>query len=463
MGVSRRRREAHEEDPLSVLRDAASTAPTIDRRDFLARVVGAYTFLATAGTAVVASGCDGSVPSPCPAGRPAARVLSTRPAATTEPPLWMSTRELNPTGSESWTPMARADFLPGSGGHIWDIDEIAVPVGSVDGCLESHVLFVGSVPPRSNDQILLYQRQLMDGSWTLLFNLTEGIGGTIVPGTPYPFGRVSAARVGTELHVCGTTSETTSGNFSPGTLLHGIRPCDRVTDQGYELQVWSAPWRDVGSLAGVPGPVVDVACAGVADPTAGRDDLHVCAITNDGRLWHSVRNSETAAWTQVADAGLAAGNSGKFRKVDCAGLESQLHVVAVTDIQDGKALYTIRNGIGAWRAFEDVIDRATFGNGLRAPQSLQPHDVSVAFCNGGLSTGQWRLYVLIGALYPETLGYTIRSDQPVAWPDLPPGQSGTTWKPWANLLDESGGGGTLGAGGFGNANTTFSIAQAELH
>jgi hypothetical protein len=155
-----------------------------------------------------------------------------------------------------------------------------------------------------------------------------------------------------------------------------------------------------------------------------------------------VRKSETATWTQFADAGLAAGNGGKFRKVDCAGLESQLHVVAVTSIQDGKALYTIRNGIGAWRAFEDVIDRATVGNGLRAPQSLQPHDVSVAFCNGGLSTGQWRLYVLIGALYPETLGYTIH---------------------WANLLDESGGGGTQGASGFGNANTTFSIAQAELH
>lgn len=462
MWLSAADEEAREDDPLNVRRDGASTEPTIDRRDFFARIVGAYTFLATAGTVVVASGCDGSVPNACPAGRPAARVLSTRPGATTDP-LWVSTRELNPSGSESWTPMAGADFLPPQG-WTWDIDEIAVPVGSVDGCLESHVLFVRSSPPSSNDQLLLYQRQLMDGSWTSPFNLTQGIGGTISPGTPYPFGRVSAARVGTELHVCGTASETTSGDFRPGTLLHGIRPCDRVTNPGYEDRVWSGQWRDAGSLAGVAGPVVDVACAGVADPTTGREDLHVCAITNDGRLWHSVRNSETATWTQVADAGLAAGNGGKFRKVDCAGLESQLHVVAVTSIQDGgQALYTIRNGTGAWRAFEDVIDRATVGNGLPATPSLQPHNVSIAFCNGGLSAGQWRLYMLIGALYPETLGYTIHSNQPFGWPGLPQSHADTTWKPWSNLLDESGGGGTRGAGGFGNEYTTFSIAQAELH
>jgi hypothetical protein len=453
--------EARKNDPPGVLRDAASTELTINRRDFLARAIGAYTFLATAGTVVVASGCDGSTPNACPPGRPVARVLSTKPGPTTDPLLWMSTGDLSSPGS--WTTMSGADFLPGMG-HIWDIDEIAVPVGSVDGCLESHVLFVGTSPPSSYDQLLLYQRQLMDGSWTPLFNLTPGIGGTTSPGTPYPFGRVSAARVGTELHVCGTASEMTSGDFGPGTLLHGIRPCDRVTDPGYEDRVWSGPWRDAGSLAGVAGPVVDVACAGVADPTTGREDLHVCAITNDGRLWHSVRNSETTTWTQFADAGLAAGNGGKFRRVDCAPLESQLHVVAVSSIQDGgKALYTIRNGIGSWRAFDDIVERATVGNGLPARQSLQPHNVSVAFCNSGLSAGQWRLYVLVGALYPEMLAYTIHSNEPVAWPGLPQGQRDTTWKPWSNLLDESGGGGSSGSSGFGNENTTFSVAEAELH
>ncbi len=170
--------------------------------------------------------------------------------------------------------------------------------------------------------------------------MTEGIGGTTSPGTPYPFGRVSVARVGSELHVCGATSEVTPGRFPPGTLLHGIRPCDRDIDPGYEVRVWKEQWQDAGSLAGVRGHAVDVACAGVADPTTGREDLHVCVITSDGRLWHAMRNSETTSWTQVSDAGLAAGSAGKFRKVDCAGLESQLHVVAVSSIQAGGRRYT---------------------------------------------------------------------------------------------------------------------------
>ena len=325
--------------------------------------------------------------------------------------------------------------------------------------MESHVLYV--TVSGFSDETLLYQRQLKDGSWTSPFNLTQGIGGTSAPGTPYPFGRVSAAKVGSELHVCGATSEVTPGRYRPGVLIHGIRPCDRETDPGYEDRYWKGQWQDASSLAGVPGHVVDVACAGVADPTTGREELHVCAITNDGRLWHTTRNSETTSWTQLVDAGLAAGSGGKFRKVDCAGLASQLHVVAVSSIQDGgKALYTIRNGNGAWRSFEDVIDAATTGNGLPNPQTHQPHNVSVAFCNGGVGTGDWRLYVLLATLYPTTLSYTIHSNQPVAWMGLPQDHTATTWKPWSNLLDESGGG---SGGEFGNEYGGFSVAQTELH
>jgi hypothetical protein len=344
---------------------------------------------------------------------------------------------------------------------IWDIDEIAVPVGSAYGCLESHVLFVGE-PDFAGQEHLLYQRQRADGSWTQLFDLSRGIGGSGAPAAAFPFGRVSAARVGTELHVCGATSERTPSAFGPGILLHGIRPNDREIDPGYELQVWRRQWQPVGSLPGVqvPGRVVDVACAGVPDPATSREDLHVCVITDDGRLWHAVRNSETMNWTQFGDAGHQAGNSGRFRKVDCASLGSQLHVVAVTSIQDGgKALYTIRNGNGFWRAFEDVLHSATTGNEL-PNRGQQPHDVSVAFCNGGLGAREWRLYVLVGALYPEMLGYTILSEQPVAWPGLPQSHADSRWKPWSNLLDESGG--AAGAG-LGAEFTSFSVAETELH
>src|SRR4051794_21553480 len=180
-------------------------APAMDRREFLRLLLGASTCVA--GAAVGAGGCGaGAVPKPCPPIRPAARVLSTRykPSATSEPYLWVSSRELSPPGN--WSPMTGSDFMTGMF-NIWDIDEVSVPIGSAFGCLESHVLFTGTPSVATWDE-LLYQRQRQDGSWTPLFSLSQGIGGTTSAGTPtYPFGRVSAARVGTELHVCGTTSE----------------------------------------------------------------------------------------------------------------------------------------------------------------------------------------------------------------------------------------------------------------
>jgi hypothetical protein len=119
---------------------------------------------------------------------------------------------------------------------------------------------------------------------------------------------------------------------------------------------------------------------------------------------------------------------------------SRLDVVAVTAIQDGgQALYTIRSGDGAWRGFVDVVDLATTGNGLHN-QGCQPHNVSVAFCNDGLDTQDYRLYLMVGALYPETLGYTIHSNHSIAGPGLPQGHPDSTWKPWSDLLDECGGG-----------------------
>lgn len=57
------------------------------------------------------------------------------------------------------------------------------------------------------------------------------------------------------------------------------------------------------------------------------------------------------------------------------------------------------------------------------------------------------------------LGYTIRSSDAVAWPALQGGAS-SVLRPWANLLDETGGGGE--GGEFGNEYACFSIAQSYL-
>jgi hypothetical protein len=179
-------------------------------------------------------------------------------------------------------------------------------------------------------------------------------------------------------------------------------------------------------------------------------------VTNDGRLWHAVRDGGTSAWTPFGDVGAQAGNSGRFIKVDCASEGSQLHVVAITE--PGQILYTIR-GVNSWRPFEDVVAAATVGNGLPT-QELRAWNVSVAFCNGGLPSGQWQLNIVASTLMSAPrLAYTIHSSQPVAWDQLPQGGA-SLWKPWANLLDETGGGGE--GGEFGNEYSSFSVAQSQV-
>jgi hypothetical protein len=108
-----------------------------------------------------------------------------------------------------------------------------------------------------------------------------------------------------------------------GRLWHSIR-------QGNS---WS-PFLDVEGEAGERGRFVDVSCA---DDRIG---LHVCAITDDGRLWHSIRQGDP--WSQFADVESEAGERGRFVDVSCASQYNpnippemqQLHVCAITD--DGR-------------------------------------------------------------------------------------------------------------------------------
>lgn len=424
-----------------------------DRRSFLRYSAGIF---GNAGVLSLITACRSNGPTiarPCPATRPGCRVLTTRnkPAITPEPHVWSATRELRPP--ENWSSMSPADFLSFT---VWDIDEISVPIGSVSGCRESFVFFVAI--PRGTEE-LLYLRQRTDGTWAGPFTTVHGLGSTNPSTFVYPIHKVSVARVGIELHVCGVTSTRDRSAFGPGRLLHAVRPNTQDLDPGYELRAWQGQWKDALDATGQNEHVVDVACAGVMNPTTGREDLHVCVVTNDGRLLHSLRDAATSTWSAFGDAGLQAGRASGFSKIDCAGHANQLYVVAITNT--GEALYTIR-GPSAWRPFEDVIAQAGAGTtGSDLPFQYHATDVSVAFCNGGLPGGGWRLYILASGWMhgPRRLGYTIRSSEPVAWPQLPGGGS-SILKPWATLLDETGGGGE--GGEFSFDNSCCSVAECEL-
>jgi hypothetical protein len=347
--------------------------------------------------------------------------------------LWSTVRDLSvPQGSWSTMSPVAPEFLPDGYWDISDVDEISIPKGSVYGCDETHSIIAinyGPIPAPGVPSSfvygeLLYKRQRTDGTWNLFTTLSGGIGASFTPSRPYRFRRVAVARVGANLHVCGVTVTPPSGTaVDPGKLLHGVR----VDNPGGapELRMWTG-WDDVRTLTSSMLPTVaDVGCAGVTNLTTGGEQLHVCVVTDDGHLLHSIQDSPTS-WEAFGDVAAQAGNMGPFTRVACAANNGQLYVVAVTT--SGRALFTIR-GATAWRPFEDVVNAASF------PFSNldQVYDVGIGFCNDGLPAGQTQLNILASAA--SGLHYTILSNQPIAWPGSPGGPS--PWKPWANLETET--------------------------
>jgi uncharacterized protein YigE (DUF2233 family) len=151
---------------------------------------------------------------------------------------------------------------------------------------------------------------------------------------------VSCASSFNRLHVCAITDD--------GRLWHSIREGDP----------WSQ-FADVEVEAGERGRFVDVSCAFQYNPNIPPEmqQLHVCAITDDGRLWHSIRQGDP--WSQFADVEGEAGERGRFVKVSCFYEENsnippeaqRLHVCAIT--ADGRLWYASRQG-DPWTRFLDV-------------------------------------------------------------------------------------------------------------
>jgi len=411
------------------------TSNVSTRRGFLRQAIGFVAAMSGLG----ASSCDGhKVAAPCPATRPNCGIVAIRGGVVAGGihSLWETVRE-TPGDQGSWSTMApvSTNLLPPGFWTLIDLDIAAVPRGSPSGCEESHVVLIPASGPSRGvfPGEVFYKRQLIDGTWTMGFEtLSTGLGGgAFVIARPWRFGRISLARVNDELHACGITANYGSSTMDTGILAHTVRHFDTTLDAGgFERNQFSA-WEDVAGLAGTSGTFVDVGCAGVRNPDTNSDELHVCAVSDDGRLWHSVRFGSTS-WTHLTDVAAQAGSNGPFSRVDCAADGNLLHVVAVG--QDGGLWYTIR-GVNGWRAFEDV--RNAPAHMFPFPSPGHVYDVAIGLWNNGLPAGQWQLIVVAMAFEGATF-YTIRSSQPVAWQN-PPGtnQSPTPWKPWTDLVAET--------------------------
>jgi hypothetical protein len=164
-----------------------------------------------------------------------------------------------------------------------------------------------------------------DGSWQPQFGDIKA-----QSGNPGHFVAVSCAGVNGELQVCGETDD--------GGMWHTIRHADGS---------WQPQFGDVKGQSGNAGFFVTGGCAGVDG------ELQICGITDDGGMWHTIRHTDGSWQSEFGDVKGQSGNPGFFEAVSCAGIEGELHVCGITD--DGGMWHTIRHTDGSWQAqFGDV-------------------------------------------------------------------------------------------------------------
>ncbi|MFJ3881513.1 M23 family metallopeptidase [Streptomyces sp. NPDC090077] len=122
---------------------------------------------------------------------------------------------------------------------------------------------------------------------------------------------------------------------SGGGLYHAVRNADRT---------WTG-FGDVQGVTGaVPGGVRTTAEAGV------NGDTHVLAVTNEGKLFHSIRFADRS-WSDFGDV---AGEAGQLANITHVAAVSSGTEVQVVVVADGKVYHTVRRANGTWAPFGAV-------------------------------------------------------------------------------------------------------------
>lgn len=111
-----------------------------------------------------------------------------------------------------------------------------------------------------------------------------------------------------QVHMVGATSQ--------GRLMHTFRNADGS---------WQNFFGDIESQSGERGNFVDTDCA------IGTEGLHVCGVTDTGRLYHTLRNNNGGWLTSFNDvtARLNLPTNTVFKRVSCTWANGVLHICAV--------------------------------------------------------------------------------------------------------------------------------------
>jgi hypothetical protein len=156
---------------------------------------------------------------------------------------------------------------------------------------------------------------------------------TAAAATRDPLSGIAATAGGDgSLHLCGVEPD--------GGLGHSRQRRDGT---------WDADFEDVKAATTNPGVVRGAGCGADA---AGV--LHVCAITADGGMWHTLREADGAWQPYFGDVKAATSDPGRFQSVTCAAEPGgTLHVCGSTT--DSGVWHTLRRPDGSWApVFGDV-------------------------------------------------------------------------------------------------------------
>jgi hypothetical protein len=192
--------------------------------------------------------------------------------------------------------------------------------------------------------------RLDDSSWQPFFGDVKGVESN----DPGHFSAVGCARVNDQLQLAGLTDA--------GGMWHTIRHADGS---------WQPFFGDVkGVESNDPGHFSAVSCAAVGGFTSGGSELHIVALTDDGRMWHTIRRADGSWQPFFGDVkDVESNDPGYFSAVGCAGVGGQLHVVGLTD--DGRMWHTIRLNDSSWQPF--------FGD-VKGVESNDPGHFSAVSC-----------------------------------------------------------------------------------
>ena len=121
---------------------------------------------------------------------------------------------------------------------------------------------------------------------------------------------------------------------------------------------WDGPYRAVRDHSmGGPSGFTKVSCAGAGGV------IHVVAIGNDGQLWHNVFDRNTAGLFTTFDPVAPQSTRGppSFVDVSCASNDGRsVHVVGLGS--DGRLWHTIRNADSAWQPTFELVESPSSGS-----------------------------------------------------------------------------------------------------